>query len=687
MIMDTQLSNEKNPITLSIEGMTCAACAARIEKVLEKEDSIKNVVVNFPLKKAVIELNKTIDTNKIIEKIKSIGYSAVMFEENIVPKAQKTKFIIPVISLLLTVLLKPFFIENGLTIQAISVAILVIFVFGHKFHISAAKNLMNFNFNMDTLISIGSLSSFIFAVISTKQPLMFLETGGYIISFILIGKTIEEASIKSSIEMSEALLGLIPKDVRVFGEKTVMKNIEDVSRDEEIVVLPGEIIPLDGLVQSGKSTVDESIITGESLPVDKKKESQVVAGTVNLTGELKIKVSKISGETTFNVIEDMIFKAQTTKPSVQRNVDRITQFFVPLVLVVSFITFLVRLTIFNQEAFLALKIAISILVIACPCALGLAIPIVLFRSASISNEKGFIFKNFDYLQKLTKVTSIIFDKTGTITTGIFKIKNITSDNGGDVDSVLQYMASLEQKSNHPIAKSILLEAEEKNISLFEVKDFNEKEGIGVEGEVNNKKVSIEKSSTEDSSLTILDVKISDKLFFVELDEEIRINSEFLNKLSRNYNISILSGDNSKKVEDFGKALGISESIGNQRPEDKVEYVKKIQKNNVVAFVGDGINDSPALKQADVGIASSHSTQIAQSAGDIVIHKGGISKIVEIIKLAKKSQNRINQNLFLAFIYNTAMIPIAITGNISPNMAALAMAASSISVVINSSRNL
>jgi len=685
--MDTQLSNEKNPITLSIEGMTCAACAARIEKVLEKEDSIKNVVVNFPLKKAVIELNKTIDTNKIIEKIKSIGYSAVMFEENIVPKAQKTKFIIPVISLLLTVLLKPFFIENGLTIQAISVAILVIFVFGHKFHISAAKNLMNFNFNMDTLISIGSLSSFIFAVISTKQPLMFLETGGYIISFILIGKTIEEASIKSSIEMSEALLGLIPKDVRVFGEKTVMKNIEDVSRDEEIVVLPGEIIPLDGLVQSGKSTVDESIITGESLPVDKKKESQVVAGTVNLTGELKIKVSKISGETTFNVIEDMIFKAQTTKPSVQRNVDRITQFFVPLVLIVSFITFLVRLTIFNQEAFLALKIAISILVIACPCALGLAIPIVLFRSASISNEKGFIFKNFDYLQKLTKVTSIIFDKTGTITTGIFKIKNIASDNGGDVDSVLQYMASLEQKSNHPIAKSILLEAEEKNISLFDVKDFNEKEGIGVEGEVNNKKVSIEKSSTEDSSLTILDVKISDKLFFVELDEEIRINSEFLNKLSRNYNISILSGDNSKKVEDFGKALGISESIGNQRPEDKVEYVKKIQKNNVVAFVGDGINDSPALKQADVGIASSHSTQIAQSAGDIVIHKGGISKIVEIIKLAKKSQNRINQNLFLAFIYNTAMIPIAITGNISPNMAALAMAASSISVVINSSRNL
>ena len=383
----------------------------------------------------------------------------------------------------------------------------------------------------------------------------------------------------------------------------------------------------------------------------------------------------------------MIFKAQTTKPSVQKNIDKITQFFVPAVLIISLATFLIRLTIFNQEAFEALKISISILVIACPCALGLAIPIVLFRSASISNQKGFIFKNFDYLQKLTKITSIIFDKTGTITTGIFKIKNISSKNGWDNDSVLQYMASLEQKSNHPIAKSILLEAESRDISLLEVEMFKEKEGVGVEGEINNKKVSIEKSSVKDSSLTVLSVRIEEELFSVELDEEVRINSDFINNLSDNYNISILSGDNSKKVEDFGKTLGISESLGDQTPEDKVKYVKNTQKNNVVAFVGDGINDSPALKQADVGIASSHSTQIAQSAGDIIIHKGGISKIVEIIELAKKSQNRINQNLFLAFIYNTAMIPIAVTGNISPNMAALAMAASSISVVLNSSRNL
>ncbi len=312
--MVTQLSNEGKPLTLSIEGMTCAACASRIERVLDKETSIKNVVVNFPLKKAIVEFHESIDTNKVIEKIKSIGYSAVVFEENIVDEKKITKFIKPVLSLILTILLKPLFIENGFIIQAISIAIVVIFVFGYKFHISALKNLVRLSFNMDTLISIGSLSSFIFAILSTKQPLMFLETGAYIVSFILIGKTIEEVSIKSSVEISEALLELIPKDVRVYNGEYVMKNIDEISKDEQIVVLPGEVIPLDGHIETGASTVDESIITGESVPVEKNKDSLVIAGTVNLTGEIKIKVSKISGETTFNLIEDMIFKAQSKKP-------------------------------------------------------------------------------------------------------------------------------------------------------------------------------------------------------------------------------------------------------------------------------------------------------------------------------------------------------------------------------------
>jgi len=685
--MDTQLSNEGSPLTLSIEGMTCAACAARIERVLKKDDSLESVAVNFPLKKAIIESKKSIDINDVIEKIKSIGYSAVVYEEVENNENILVKFVKPFVSLLLTVILKPLLIKNGFTYQAIGIAFLIIFVFGYRFHVSAVKNLLRFNFNMDTLISIGSFSSFIFAMLSTEQPLMFLETGAYIVSFILIGKTIEEISIKSSIEISDALIDLIPKDVRVSSGNYVMKNINEVSKNEEIVIFPGEIIPLDGVVASGSSSVDESLITGESIPVEKKEESFVVAGTINLTGELKVRVSKISGETTFNLIEKMIFNAQTTKPSVQKTIDKVTQVFVPFVLIISFTTFLLRITIYNQEIFEAIKVAISVLVIACPCALGLAVPIVLFRTASISNEKGFLFKNFDYLQKLTKVTSIVFDKTGTITTGIFKVKSITSKNGQENDSVLQYVASLEQQSNHPIAKSILLEAESKDIPLLPTSDFIEKVGVGVEGNVDGKSVSVSKASGGENTVTTLNVEIEKKQFTIELEEESQIDSDFINNLTEDYEVSILSGDSYKKVQKFGELLGVKDSLGDQTPEDKVSYIKNLQRDRTVAFLGDGINDSPALKQADVGIASTHSTQIAQSAGDIIIHKGGIGKIIEIISVAIKSQNRIKQNLFLAFVYNTAMIPIAISGNISPNMAALAMAASSVSVVFNSARKL
>ena len=682
------LSAETKTLVLSVEGMTCAACAARIERVLTKEKSVKDVVVNFPLKKAILEVNlEDNNSDEYIQRIRSIGYSA---QEEIAEekKSNIRKFLTPFLSLIFTLSINPLIgADQGLA--ALGIGSLIIFVFGRKFHVSALKNIKKLNFNMDTLISIGSLSSFAIGILPNNGELMYLETGGFIISFILLGKTIEDISIKSSVSVSDSIIESIPKDVNVYENQIIVrKPLNQIEIGDVIIVKKGEIIPLDGVIIRGSSEVDESVISGESEPLTKKEGDEIVSGSINLGDDIEVEVVKKEGETTLNHIEKLILKAQTSKPEVQDLVDKITNIFVPSILILSFANMIFKLFVLENDFSETISSTIAILVVACPCALGLATPIVLFRTASVSNRNGFIFKNFDYLQRFKNLDTIVFDKTGTLTSGIFKIESISDSKGKIVDDeVLRVLASVEQKSNHPIAKSILLEAEEKNISLFEVKDFNEKEGIGVEGEVNNKKVSIEKSSTKDSSLTILDVKISDKLFFVELDEEIRINSEFLNKLSRNYNISILSGDNNKKVEDFGKALGISESIGNQRPEDKVEYVKNIQKNNIVAFVGDGINDSPALKQADVGIASSHSTQIAQSAGDIVIHKGGISKIVEIIKLAKKSQNRINQNLFLAFIYNTAMIPIAITGNISPNMAALAMAASSISVVINSSRNL
>ena len=303
--MDTQLSNDGSPLTLSIEGMTCAACAARIERVLKKDDSLESVAVNFPLKKAIIESKKSIDINDVIEKIKSIGYSAVVYEEGENNENILIKFVKPFVSLLLTVILKPLLIKNGFTYQAIGVAFLIIFVFGYRFHVSAIKNLLSFNFNMDTLISIGSFSSFIFAMLSTEQPLMFLETGAYIVSFILIGKTIEEISIKSSIEISDALIDLIPKDVRISSDNYVMKNIDEVSKNEEIVVFPGEVIPLDGIVASGSSSVDESLITGESIPLEKNEESFVVCA-LNIIFSIKL-----------NVVSPLIFETLTLSSPVR----------------------------------------------------------------------------------------------------------------------------------------------------------------------------------------------------------------------------------------------------------------------------------------------------------------------------------------------------------------------------------
>ena len=329
---------------------------------------------------------------------------------------------------------------------------------------------------------------------------------------------------------------------------------------------------------------------------------------------------------------------------------------------------------------------IAILVIACPCALGLATPIVLFRTASISNKKGFIFKNFDYLQKFTKLDTLIFDKTGTLTSGIFKIEKITNENNLVVDDeIIRILASVEQKSNHPIAKSILLESEIKNLKLSPVDEFNEIPGKGVTGIVDNKIVEVEKSNKDLDSDLIL--KIDDKEYLITLIEDKTLNKDVIENLSNEYEIEILSGDKPEKVKKIGDDLQIDVALGNQSPEEKLDYIKNKQKDKTVGFIGDGINDSPALEQADVSLTFAQSTQIAQSVSDIIIFRGGFEKLNSIFKISKNANRRIGENLFLAFIYNIIMIPIAVTGNIVPSMAALAMALSSLSVVINSSRKL
>jgi Cu+-exporting ATPase len=679
------LSQVKNTLTLDLEGMTCAACAARIERVISKNESIDSVSVNFPLKKAVIKYQQNINIDELIQKISSIGYSADISTPNEEVKVSyKNTFLIPFISLVLSAgISRGFNTDNS--IISYFLGFIVIFIFGRRFHISALKKIKHLEFNMDTLISLGSLSSVVVSLLPSSNSDMFLDAGAYIVSFVLFGKAVEEISIKDSVNVSEAIKNSRPQNAKVLSEESiVITKVSDLKTGDLIGISPGEIIPIDGVIKTGNSSTNEDFLTGESRPIDKSVGDTVLAGSINLDGYLEVEV-KEGAVSTYDFIEALILEAQSTTPAIQKSLDKITQFFVPSILILSLFTFVYRYSILEIDLIRSLEIAISVLVIACPCALGLATPIILYKASSLAYSDGYIFKNFDKLQNIKQLKKIIFDKTGTLTSGIFNITKIdTSNSNLSEESVLSFVASIEIKSNHPVAKSLVLEAEKRELPLFVSNEVREDIGSGIRGIVDGIQVIVKRKKGVEN---ILEVSIGDENVFIVLEEDLTINDSLLKKIKKDYDISILSGDNLEKVETLAKKIGIDHALGDQTPEDKLKYVKRMQESEGVIFIGDGINDSPSLQQADVSITTSVSSQIAQASSDVVIQKGGLEKILNIRNLATKSSKRVRQNLFLAFIYNTLMIPVAVSGNISPKLGALAMALSSISVVINSSRKL
>lgn len=681
----TPLSQVKNTLTLDLEGMTCAACAARIERVISKNESIDSVSVNFPLKKAVIKYQQNINIDELIQKISSIGYSAdISTPKEEVKVSYKNTFLIPFISLVLSAgISRGFNTDNS--IISYFLGFIVIFIFGRRFHISALKKIKHLEFNMDTLISLGSLSSVAVSLLPSSNSDMFLDAGAYIVSFVLFGKAVEEISIKDSVNVSEAIKNSRPQNAKVLSEESiVITKVSDLKTGDLIGISPGEIIPIDGVIKTGNSSTNEDFLTGESRPIDKSVGDTVLAGSINLDGYLEVEV-KEGAVSTYDFIEALILEAQSTTPAIQKSLDKITQFFVPSILILSLFTFVYRYSILEIDLIRSLEIAISVLVIACPCALGLATPIILYKASSLAYSDGYIFKNFDKLQNIKQLKKIIFDKTGTLTSGIFNITKIdTSNSNLSEESVLSFVASIEIKSNHPVAKSLVLEAEKRELPLFVSNEVREDIGSGIRGIVDGIQVIVKRKKGVEN---ILEVSIGDENVFIVLEEDLTVNDSLLKKIKKDYDISILSGDNLEKVETLAKKIGIDHALGDQTPEDKLKYVKTMQESEGVIFIGDGINDSPSLQQADVSITTSVSSQIAQASSDVVIQKGGLEKILNIRNLATKSSKRVRQNLFLAFIYNTLMIPVAVSGNISPKLGALAMALSSISVVINSSRKL
>ena len=692
----TQLSSQNNTLNLDIEGMTCAACAARIERVISKEEDVLDVSVSFPLKSAIVDIknNERFDVDNLIKKVNTIGYKAKEADSFGSNKKVKFKFVVPFLSLLLTYILR-FIFEAGLDVLSYAIGSFVILILGRNFHISAFKKIKYLDFNMDTLISIGSLSALIISLLpstvlgsdlSITNNKMFLDTGAFIVSFILIGKAIEDKVIEESVNESESIKSQMPKTLIVERSGQHLEvPIKEVVVGDSFKVSPGEIIPVDGVVLEGSTTVDESLLTGESIPLVKKSKDLVVGGSINLDGAIKVSVQESYQKSTYNIIEELIRTAQATKPEIQKSLDKVTQYFVPIVLIISVLTFLFRFLISDFALLDALKNSIAVLVIACPCALGLATPIVLFKTATLSKKDGYLFKNFDILQKFGDINTLIFDKTGTLSSGIFKISKIDNNTSLTENTILQIIASLENYSQHPIARSIVYEAELRDLKLLKAKDVKEVPGLGIQGIVDDKKIVIEKN--EDSNESSIIVKIDDEKIYIYLEEEVSVSSNFLDVLKNKKEIIILSGDKEVNVEKFAKSIGIKQYHSNKTPEAKLDFIKNKQLEEKIIYVGDGVNDSPSIKQADIGITTSSSSQIAQVAGDILIHKGGLDTISDIFKLSKKSKSRIYQNLFLAFVYNTSMIPLAVSGAITPNLAALAMALSSISVVLNSSRKL
>ena len=681
----TLLSQNSNTVSLDLDGMTCAACAARIERVISKNESIESVSVNFPLKKAVIKSNKDFDVDRVIEKISAIGYSAKVTDKRVPEKENYSKtFLIPFFSLAFSIGVSQAFNANN-SFLAYLLGFTVIFVFGRRFHISAVKKISHFEFNMDTLVSLGSLSSVVVSLLPSSNSDMFLDAGAYIISFVLFGKAVEEISIQKSIDVSEAIKNSKPQYAKLLSNGMVeVKKVSDLNGGDFIGVSPGEIIPIDGIITAGSSSTNEDFLTGESKPINKKTGDGVMAGSINLDGYIEVEV-KDGGVSTYDFIEQLILEAQSSTPSIQKTLDKITQFFVPGILLLSVSTFLYWYFLVSTELMRSLEIAISVLVIACPCALGLATPITLYKASTLGYRDGFLFKNFDKLQNLKELNKIIFDKTGTLTSGIFTIKKIDTGNTKlSENEILSYVASLEIKSNHPIAKSLLLESERKNLSFFSSSNVKEDIGSGIHGIVNGLDVSIVGKNDIEN---MLEVTIDNQQAYIHLEEDLTVDQDLITEIKKYYEILILSGDSSEKVSLLAEELNIKHALGDQAPEDKLSYVKSLQETEGVIFIGDGVNDSPSLQQADVAITTSISSQIAQASSDIVIHEGGIEKILNIRDLALRSSRRVRQNLFLAFIYNSLMIPIAVAGSISPKLGALAMAMSSISVVLNSSRKL
>ncbi len=608
--------------------------------------------------------------------------------------------------LLVQMILMPFhFMIPNYEAMAFIVTTVVMAVGAWSYWVSAWAAFLRHNANMNTLVAIGTLISYgysIFAMV-TGRPVYF-ESAAFITVFVLLGDLMEERMHQRASNALAKLVDLQVKHALVYKDgQYVATPIEQVKAGDEVLVKPGEKIPLDGIVTSGSSTVNESMITGESMPVSKQPDDPVVGATINGEGRLVVQITKVGQETMLAQIVEMVKKAQTSRAPIQNLTDKISQFFVPAVLIIAILTFAIWTVFLHVSMVQAMLYAVSVIVIACPCALGLATPTALMVGTGRAAKLGVLIKEGQALEIVDQLKTVIFDKTGTITTG----KPVVTDVVGDQRLTLQIAASLEQASEHPLANAIVRKAQEKQIQLLPVDRFKAVRGHGVQGIFNGEPAFVGRREMVDQlgddlnnqwkkleleAKTVVAVSLKKQVVgLVAIQDAPKPTSaEAIRKLNaRGLRTVMLTGDNQTVAETIGQQVGIKKVIAGVLPNEKADYVAQEQENGKVAFVGDGINDAPALAKADVGIAMGSGTDIAIESGEIVLVQNDLLGVVKALEISRKTFDRIKLNLFWSLIYNVVGIPIAaglFTGLglvLSPELAALAMAFSSVSVVTSS----
>lgn len=708
-------------VVLNIEGMTCSACSNGLEKYLNKQEGVISASVNLVMATALIEYEDNLSIKDLNRFVKEAGFKSLGEKKEEKKSNELTKLII--FSILGIILM---YISMGQMINlptpkilnmmesprvyAITLMILSLLFIFYGFDIikNGIKNIIHKMPNMDSLVGVGVIVNFVYSLWNTIQIFMgntmlvhhlYFESSAIIILFVKIGRYIDKKNKDKAVDTIKNLVTITPKNGTILKDgKELQVTINEIQKGDTIISKPGEKIAVDGTIINGKTHTDESFITGESKPVSKKVGDTVIAGSINYDGYIEYKAEKIGRDSSISNIVKMVVEATNTKAPIARIADKISGYFVPAIFIIALISFILNFVITKDinQSILAL---VSILVVACPCALGLATPLAMVVAIGNCSRRGILVKSSETLEAINKVDTIVFDKTGTLTTGKMSIAD-----GVYNEVTLKILKSLEKNSNHPLAKSIY--NNEKDI--FEVQDFEEVPGLGVKGIINGKQYYagnykyVEKMNVEnklkdneavfaskgesivylfDEKETVLIIGLADTI-----KKDITDTIKKLEKLDKK--IIMLTGDNEKTARAIAKQIGIENIISNVNPEQKLDKIKELNKNDNVAMVGDGINDSPSLKAATVGISVENGTDISADSADVILLNENMDNIVKIFDLGKRTIRIIKENLFWALFYNVCMIPLA-TGllpiALNPMIASLAMTLSSLTVVLNSLR--